>query len=148
MPLSRYLPMASPDDKPQAAVSAASPFAPTSESNRTKSVATRLTDAEFVEIEYMASSAGKKVAEWLREAALAQARTAGEEKTDTVLLAELLALRCMVVNLLAIASKGPLSDETLRKISAYADSIKDQKAEELLAQKRRQMEPETQEKAP
>jgi hypothetical protein len=54
----------------------------------------------------------------------------------------------MVVNLLAIASKGPLSDETLRKISAYADSIKDQKAEELLAQKRRQMEPETQEKAP
>jgi hypothetical protein len=54
----------------------------------------------------------------------------------------------MVVNLFAVASKGPLSDETLRKISAYADSIKDQKAEELLARKRRQMEPETQEKAP
>jgi len=140
--------MASPDDKPQAAVPAAFPSAPTSESNRTKSIATRLTDAEFVEIEYMASSAGKKVAEWLRESALAQARTAGEEKTDTVLLAELLALRSMVVNLLAIASKGPLSDETLRKISAYADSIKDQKAEELLARKRRRMEPETQEKAP
>jgi hypothetical protein len=148
MPLSRYLPMASPDDKPQAAVSAASPFAPTSESNRTKSVATRLTDAEFAEIESASGRAGKKVAEWLRESALTQARIDGEEKTDTVLLAELLALRSMIVNLFAVASKGPLSDETLRKISAYADSIKDQKAEELLAQKRRQMEPETQEKAP
>ena len=66
--------MASPDDKPQAAVPAAFLSAPTSESNRTKSVATRLTDAEFAEIESAAASAGKKVAEWLREAALIQAR--------------------------------------------------------------------------
>ena len=64
------------------------------------------------------------MAEWLRESALTQARIDGEEKTDTVLLAELLALRSMIVNLFAVASKGPLSDEILRKISAYADSIK------------------------
>jgi hypothetical protein len=62
------------------------------------------------------------------------------------MLAELLALRSMVVNLFAVASKGPLSDETLRKIAAYADAIKDQKAEELLARKRRQMAPESGEK--
>ena len=98
--------MAAPDDKPQGAVPAAFPSAPTSESNRTKSVATRLTDAEFAEIESASGRAGKKVAEWLRESALTQARIAGEEKTDTVLLAE------------------------------------------LLARKRRQMAPETQEKAP
>jgi uncharacterized protein (DUF1778 family) len=134
--------MISPDDKPQASVPATSPSAPTSESNRTKSIATRLTDAEFAEIESAAASTGKKVAEWLREAALTQAR-AGEEKTDTVLLAELLALRGMVVNLFAVASKGPLSDESLRKISAYADAIKDQKVEELLARKRRRMAPES-----
>lgn len=140
--------MTSPDDKSPVAAPAASPFAPISESNRTKSIATRLTDAEFAEIESAAGSAGKKVAEWLREAALTEARIPVEEKTDTVLLAELLALRSMVVNLFAVASKGPLSDETLRKISTYADSIKDQKAEELLARKRRQMAPETQEKAP
>jgi uncharacterized protein (DUF1778 family) len=140
--------MISPDDKPQASVPATSPSAPTSDSNRTKSIATRLTDAEFAEIESAAASSGKKVAEWLREAALAQARTAGEEKTDTVLLAELLALRGMVVNLFAVASKGPLSDESLRKISAYADAIKDQKVEELLARKRCRMAPETPEKAP
>ena len=55
--------------------------------------------------------------------------------TDTVLLAEVMALRSLIVNLFAVASKGPLSDETLRKIAAYADAIKDQKAEELLARK-------------
>jgi uncharacterized protein (DUF1778 family) len=115
---------------------------PTSESNRTKSIATRLTDAEFAEIESAAGSAGKKVAEWLREAALSHARATGEEKTtDTVLLAEVMALRSLIVNLFAVASKGPLSDETLRKIAAYADAIKDQKAEELLARKRSQPAP-------
>jgi hypothetical protein len=119
---------------PVAAPSAASAVS-ANESNRTKSIATRLTDA------------GKKVAEWLREAALAQARTAGEEKpTDSVLLAELMALRSLIVNLFAVASKGPLSDETLRKISTYADAIKDQKAEELLARKRGQTTPESGEK--
>ena len=131
---------------PVAAPSAASAV-PTSESNRTKSIATRLTDAEFAEIESAASRAGKKVAEWLREAALAQARATGEEKTtDTVLLAELMALRSLIVNLFAVASKGPLSDETLRRISTYADAIKDQKAEELLVRKRRHTAPESGEK--
>ena len=102
---------------PVAAPSVASAV-PTSESNRTKSIATRLTDAEFAEIESAAASAEKKVAEWLREAALAQARATGEEKTtDTVLLAEVMALRSLIVNLFAVASKGPLSDETLRRIS-------------------------------
>jgi hypothetical protein len=140
--------MTSPDGKtPVAAPPLASAVA-TSESNRTKSIATRLTDAEFAEIESAAGSAGKKVAEWLREAALAQARATGEEKktTDTVLLAEVMALRSLIVNLFAVASKGPLSDETLRKIAAYADAIKDQKAEELLARKRSQTAPESGEK--
>jgi len=39
-----------------------------------------------------------------------------------------------------------LSDETLRRISTYADAIKEQKAEELLARKRSQTAPESGEK--
>jgi hypothetical protein len=125
--------MASPDGKTPVA---AQSVVPANESNRSRSIATRLTDAEFAEVESAAASAGKKVAEWLREAALAQARATGEEKTtDTVLLAEVMALRSLIVNLFAVASKGPLSDETLRKIVAYAEAIKDQKAEELLTRK-------------
>ena len=139
--------MTSANGKTPVTAPSATPAVPTSESNRTKSIATRLTDAEYAEIESAAARAGRKVAEWLREAALAQARTTGEEKTtDTVLLAELMALRSLIVNLFAVASKGPLSDETLRRISTYADAIKDQKAEELLVRNRNQTAPESGEK--
>ena len=138
--------MTSANGKTPVTAPSAVPVVPTSESNRTKSIATRLTDTEFSEIEYAAASAGKKVAEWLREAALAQARVTGEEKTtDTVLLAEVMALRSLIVNLFAVASKGPLSDETLRRISTYAHAIKDQKAEEMLVRKRRHTAPKSRE---
>jgi len=130
--------MASSDGVPHFAIPSVPWPAPTSENFRSKSIATRLTEAEFSEVEAAANSAGKKVAEWLCEAALTQARTGGNAPTDPVLLAEILALRDLVLNLFAVASKGPLSEETLRKISAYADSIKGQKTEELLARIRAQ----------
>jgi len=43
-----------------------------------------------------------------------------------------------MLNLFAQASKGPLSTEDMRKMSAYADSIKAQKAREFLSRKRSQ----------
>ena len=58
--------MTSPDGKMPAAALPVAPAVQLSEGNRAKSIATRLTDAEFAEVEYAASSAGKKVAEWLR----------------------------------------------------------------------------------
>jgi hypothetical protein len=138
MPGKEFAAMASSDGAPHFAIPSAPSPAPTSENFRSKSIATRLTEAEFSEVEAAANSAGKKVAEWLREAALTQARTGEKTPTDPVLLAEILALRDLVLNLFAVASKGPLSDETLRKISAYADSIKGQKTGELLARIRAQ----------
>jgi hypothetical protein len=130
--------MVSSDGARNFAIPSAPSPAPTNENFRSKSIATRLTETEFSEVETAANSSGKKVAEWLREAALTQARTGEKAPTDPVLLAEILALRDLVLNLFAVASKGPLSDETLRKISAYADSIKGQKTEELLAKIRAQ----------
>jgi hypothetical protein len=138
MPGKEFAAMASSDGAPHSAIQSAPSPAPASENFRSKSIATRLTETEFSEVETAANSAGKKVAEWLREAALTQARTEEKAPTDPVLLAEILALRDLVLNLFAVASKGPLSDETLRKISAYADSIKGQKTEELLARIRAQ----------
>ena len=106
------------------------------EASRSRSIATRVTDAEFTEIEAAASSAGKKVAEWLRDAALASIRNPREYETDEILLAEIMGMRSLMLNLFAQASKGPLSSEDMRKMSVYADSIKDQKAFENLAQRR------------
>ena len=127
--------MSSPETRQPSVVPPAVPAPRAGESFRAKSIATRITESEFAEIESAASAQGKKVAEWLRDAALAQARGRAWE-TDPILLAELMAVRTLLVNLFASASKGPLSEESIRRMTAYADSIKLQKAEEFLASRK------------
>jgi uncharacterized protein (DUF1778 family) len=123
------------DSKPPSLIPPAVPAARTSEKYRTNSIGTRLSEAELSEVEAAAASAGKKVGEWLREAALAQARSVPAD-TDPILLAELMAIRTLILNLFAAASKGPLTDDSLRKMLAYADSVKQQKADEFLVKLR------------
>jgi len=132
------LPMASSPDNPQ--VIAPPPSGSSAnETARARSVATRLTEAEFSEVEAAASGAGKKVAEWLREAALAQARSGqDDEELDRVLLAELMGMRSLMLNQFARASQGPLSTEDIRKMSAYSESVKEQRAADFLARRRLQ----------
>ncbi|HSY34809.1 MAG TPA: hypothetical protein VK814_03570 [Acidobacteriaceae bacterium] len=131
--------MASPDTQPHQFAEPAPSIPTASEASRTKSVATRLTEVELGEIEAAASKAGKKVSEWLRDAALTSARSPQRAPTDAVLLAEIIGVRDLMLNLFAQASKGPLSTEDMRKISAYADSIKEQKASQILSLKRSQI---------
>ena len=112
------------------------------ETARGRSIATRLTDAEFSEVEAAAGITGKKVGEWLREAALAQARGSHhDEKTDQILLAEMMGMRSLMLNLFARASEGPLTAEDLRKMSAYSESIKEQRAQDYMAERRRRNSP-------
>jgi uncharacterized protein (DUF1778 family) len=124
------------DSKPPFPIPPAVPAARASEKYRTNSIGTRLSEAELSEVEAAAASAGKKVSEWLRDAALAQARSVPAQNTDPILLAELMAIRTLILNLFAAASKGPLTDESLRKMLAYADSVKQQKADEFLVKLR------------
>jgi len=130
--------MASSDTKPQPVAEPASASPAASDVSRVKSIATRLTEAELGEIEAAAFKAGKKVSEWLRDTALASVRASQQEQTDSVLLAEIIGMRDLMLNLFAQASKGPLSTEDMHKISAYADSIKEQKARQILSLKRSQ----------
>lgn len=127
--------MSTTDSKPPSVIPPAVPAARTAEKYRTNSVGTRLSEAELSEVEAAAANAGKKVGEWLRDAALAQARSA-PAGTDPILLAELMAIRTLILNLFSAASKGPLTDESLRKMLTYADSVKQQKADEFLAKLR------------
>jgi hypothetical protein len=129
-------PMASSSAKPPSSIPPTAPAAPASEAYRSKSIAARLTEAEFAEVESAAVSVGQKVSEWLRSAALAQAHREREGETDPILLAEILGVRDLVLNLFAKASEGPIDQGDLRKI-AYADAIKQQKAEQVLRRTRR-----------
>jgi hypothetical protein len=133
--------MASGNDKPQETATPSASTVPVNETSRARSIATRLTDAEFGEVEAAAADAGKKVAEWLREAALAHARASAEEQTDPILLAEIMGMRSLMLNLFARASEGPLTTEDLRKMSAYSDSIKERRAQDYMAQRRRRASP-------
>jgi hypothetical protein len=138
--------MASSNGKPTESAPPSSTRASVNESSRGRSVATRLTEVEFGEVERAAVTAGKKLAEWLREAAIAHAR-AGQEHTDPILLAEVMGMRNVMLNLFAKASQGPVTVDDFRKMSAYSDSIKEQKAGEILAQRRRQKGPESSDKS-
>ncbi len=129
--------MASAHDKPHETILPSSSPVSANETSRARSIATRLTETEFGEVEAAAANAGKKVAEWLRDAALAHARAGQEEQTDSILLAEILGMRSLMLNLFARASEGPLTTEDLRKMSAYSDSIKERKAQEFMAQRLR-----------
>jgi hypothetical protein len=139
LPVPGGISMASVNDKPQETASPSASTVSGNETSRARSIATRLTDAEFGEVEAAAADAGKKVAEWLREAALAHARASAgaEEQTDPILLAEIMGMRSLMLNLFARASEGPLTTEDLRKMSAYSDSIKEQRAQDYMAQRRR-----------
>ena len=129
--------MASSNDKPHETILSSSSAGSANETSRARSIATRLTETEFGEVETAAADAGKRVAEWLRDAALAHARAGQEEQTDPILLAEIMGMRTLMLNLFARASEGPLTTEDLRKMSAYSDSIKEQKAQEFMAQRLR-----------
>src|SRR5580698_3165850 len=98
--------MASSDNKLQQTIPSAAPANPPNETYRAKSIATRLTEGEFAEVESAAAKAGKKMGEWLRDAALTQAR-ASQELTDSILLAEIMGMRSLMLNLFAMASEGP-----------------------------------------
>ena len=98
--------MASADTKSQQVVEPTPSTPAASETSRTKSIATRLTEVELGEIEAAASKAGKKVSEWLRDAALTSARSPQQEPTDAVLLAEIIGMRDLMLNLFAQHRRG------------------------------------------
>jgi hypothetical protein len=128
--------VATPDPKPTSLIPPAISAARESENYRVKQTGTRLTEAEFDELEAAAASEGMSVSAWIREAILARLSPAQRVNTDPILLAELMAIRALILNLFAAASKGPLTDESLRKMQTYADSVKQQKADEFLTKLR------------
>jgi hypothetical protein len=128
--------VATADPKPTSLIPPAISPARESENYRVKQTGTRLTEAEFAEVEAAAAGEGTNISAWIREAILARLSAAQRVNTDPILLAELMAIRALILNLFAAASKGALTDESLRKMQAYADSVKQQKADEFLTKLR------------
>src|SRR5260221_12246660 len=96
--------------------------------SRTKCISTKVTDEEYVRLEALAGE--QTMSEWVR-AVLLKAAT---PSTDSVILAELLALRAILLNLhFAVCAGEPITAETMRRLIDRADQDKIQHAHDRLA---------------
>lgn len=98
---------------------------------RTKSVGTKVSEAEFAMLEKRAHSAGLTLSEWTRDALLAAPVEPGAHVGE-VILAELLAFRSLFLNLQFRADKGPLDTNELNSLIERADETKVERARERL----------------
>src|SRR5271155_2723912 len=91
---------------------------------RTKSVGTKVSEAEFVMLEERARSAGLTLSEWVRDLLLSVPLDGGVESGE-IILAELLALRSLFLNLSFRTAKGePMVESELRGLIERADATK------------------------
>jgi hypothetical protein len=99
---------------------------------RTKSVGTKVSEAEFAMLEDRARSAGLTLSEWVRDVLLSVPLDRGVESGE-VILAELLALRSLFLNLSFRTAKGePMVESELRGLIERADATKVERARERL----------------
>jgi hypothetical protein len=103
---------------------------------RTKSVGTKVSEAEFALLEERARGAGMRLAEWVREALLsAPVEPVAGSGVDSgeVALGEILALRSLLLNLHFRAAKGePVAEAEMRGLIERADGTKIERARERM----------------
>ena len=99
-------------------------------SRRTKSIGTKVTAEEYDRIRELAGE--QPVSEWVRVALLKAA--ADMPAVDSIVLAELLALRAILLNLhFHLCSGMPVTAETMQRLIERADQDKRQKVQARLA---------------
>ena len=103
---------------------------------RTKSISTKVTEAEYDEITMRAEP--QTVSAWARGILVGAAQP---DPLHFLLLAELLALRTILLNLnFALAASGPPAEDTMHRLIDRADTEKFDKAKERIARLQRAVE--------
>ncbi len=99
---------------------------------RNKSISTKVTEEEFGRLEELAMGSGQSMGEWAREVLLGQLNPKEE-----IILAEILALRNILVNLAHAQNQGEtLTEQDIQELMAEADAIKRRTAAERLEARR------------
>ncbi len=103
---------------------------------KTRSVGTRVTDDEYARLETLAGD--QTVSEWVRAVLLRQAAPSTASPAEEILLAELLALRTILLNLLfRIVAGEKITAQEMRQLIERADQDKSEKANRHLQGKPR-----------
>ena len=96
---------------------------------RDRSLGTKLTEVEYARVEAAALRAGIGLSEWCRRVALSAADRDDGQRPDDVLLAELLALRAVLLNVMfRLANGGGITQEEMRQLIERADKDKQKRA--------------------
>lgn len=101
---------------------------------RSKSVGLRVTEADHALLQSLADSHGQSLGEWCRDTLLAIANHQNGTPLERALLAEVIALRTIVANLIyAFTNDGKVTREQMAAFIERADKTKVKRATELLA---------------
>jgi hypothetical protein len=104
---------------------------------RTKSIGTKVTETEYAQLELCASGEGLSISEWCRAILLDAVKGKRPSESDQAMLAEILALRTILLNLhFAVAREGTISADAMQAIIERADRDKSKKALERLGMNR------------
>jgi len=101
---------------------------------RVKSVGTKVSEAELRVLESRAAAAGLTLSEWVRDVLLASSVEMGTMAAERAILAEMLAMRAILLNfMLKLSARQPITEQISRELIAWADSNKMKRALEILA---------------
>ena len=112
---------------------------------RTKSVGTKVSDAEYAALEARARAENLTLSEWVRSKLLEPGADGGSGRpgggaADEVLLAEVLALRALFLNLRPLPDHAVPGEAEVRAEIARVDATKMQRARERLAAQKKASE--------
>lgn len=117
--------------------------------SRTRSVGTKVSQEEYARLEASAAAKQLSISEWSRQALLAAANLVQGSPGEKTILAEVIALRTIVANLIyAFTSEGKVTAEQMRAFIERADGTKGNRATELLSQIGRPVKPDAGNKTP
>ena len=103
--------------------------------SRTHSIGTKVTEEEFARLQACATERGLSVSEWCREVLLNSADNNHSSPTEQIVLAEVIALRTIVANLIyAFTSEGKVTRDQMVAFIERADKSKLKRAADLLSQ--------------
>jgi hypothetical protein len=107
---------------------------------RTKSISTKVSEEQYVQLARAAQTEGKTLSEWCRGVMLSSVNSRPSKATETggdghAVMAELVALRTILLNVLFKQANGePVTAEEMHHLIDRADSDKLRKARERLEQ--------------
>ena len=103
---------------------------------RVRTASTKVTEAEFAELDAFASQRGQSVSEWIRQTILAEARSQNNTATTAHLFTELVGIQLLLINTLGPLILGErMTADHLNAILRQVQSTKGRKAQELLAKR-------------